>query len=153
MKKITLSRETHRRLLGNYPLFSDRFIENMLIIALNPGGRSAAHFDRRLLLALHRSGVPLKQLIQSAMKTLDDKNFELFLRSLFRKSKATDVDIDLVICYLDDTEKLTQRTANDASNRLSSYLQQRGVVPYQFSAAAYRKRIARLRRKGVKLCL
>ena len=176
MSKLTLSRETHRWLLVNFPLCSDRFIENLLIIGLNRAGvnvrqlRAAANDDTRkkkalksgrsaqkercFLLYLYHSGpLRLKPLVEIARKTLDEKNLELFLKSLFRKKKAgkTEVDIDVAICYLDDTEKLTQLISSDASKRVSSYLQQRGGVPYQFSAGAYRKRIERLLRIGVKL--
>ena len=169
MKKITLSRETRRRLLVNFPLCSDRFIENFLIIGFNRFGydvkriiagdtraakRRSAKFERCLLLDSYYSGhLRLKPLLKIASKTFDEKNLELFLKSLSRKKKArkTEVDIDAAICYLDDTEKLTLRTSEDASKRVSSYLQQRGGVPYQFSADAYRKRIERLLRIGVKL--
>jgi hypothetical protein len=166
MKNITLSREVYRRLLDNYPLCSDRFIENLLTIALNRAGfrgdtrattGRSAQFDRHILLTRYRSGaLRLKPLIQSAMETLDDKTLELFIRNLFRKETAgkAEVDIAVAICYLDDTEKLTQRSSSDASKRLSLYLQQRGVVPSKFTAGAYRKCIERLRRIGVKLlCL
>jgi hypothetical protein len=116
--------------------------------------REAQH-ERRDLLGRYRSGaLGLKPLLKIAMKTFDDKNLELFLKSLFRKEKPrkteTEVGIDVAICYLDQTEKLTLRTAEDASKRVTSYVHERGEQ-YKFSAAAYRKRIERLRRKGVML--
>jgi hypothetical protein len=115
--------------------------------------REAQH-ERRDLLDRYRSGaVGLKPLLKIAIKTFDDdKNLELFLKSLFRKEKdqKTEVDIDVAICYLDDTEKLTLLSSSDASKRVTSYLHERGV-PYKLSATAYRKQIERLRRKGVKL--
>jgi hypothetical protein len=174
MSKLTLSRETWRWLLANFPHCSDRFIENLLIIGLNRTGvnvrqlRAAANDDARekimrkalkgrgsarFLLYLYRSGdLRLKPLVENASKTLDEKNLELFLKSLFRKKKPgkTEVGIDVPICYLDNTEKLTQLSSSDASKRVSSYLQERGV-PYQVSAGAYRKRIERLLGIGVKL--
>jgi hypothetical protein len=152
MKNITLSRKTYRWLLKDYPLWSERFIENVLTILLNPGGRSDAQFDRRLSLILYRSGTPLKRLAQSAMeKGMDDKNFEMLLRSVLRnrKEKGTP-DPDVVICYLDGAGKLANCSDRTASEQVNDYLKARGV-PYKFTVGAYRKRVARLRRIGVKL--
>src|SRR5262245_12082462 len=104
MKKITFSRETHRWLLVNFPLCSDRFIENLAILGfyragfdytrLLPGDTPAARVrsakeDRRYLQYRYHSGaLRLKPLIEIARKALDEKNLELFLKSLFRKKKG-----------------------------------------------------------------
>src|SRR5215510_1552786 len=111
MSKLTLSRETHRRLLVNYPRCSDRFIENLLIIGLNRAGYNvkrllagdtradpgrSAQFERRDLLDRYRSGaLGLKPLVEIARKTLDEKNLDLFLKSLFRKKKAGKIEVGI----------------------------------------------------------
>ena len=168
MSKFRLSRETWRFLRVNFPLCSDRFIENLLIIAFTRAGYDVkriiagdtryaksrpAKVVRYLLLDRYYSGdLRLKPLLKIASKALDEKNLELFLKSLFRKKKdeKTKVDVNVAMCYLDDTEKLTLHSAEDASKRVTSYLHERGV-PYKLSAAAYRKRIERLPGIGVKL--
>jgi hypothetical protein len=153
MKKITLSRETYRGLLKIFPLCSDRFIENVLIILLNQGGRSDVQFDRRLWLTLYRSGVPLKQIAQTVIETgMDDKNFELLFRSLLRNSKEEKdrPDPRVVICYLDGAGKLSHCTDREASEQVNDYLKARGV-PHKFTLGAYQKCVTRLRRIGVKL--
>ena len=154
MKSITLSGEINDLLLRDFPSCSDRFVENLLIILLNRA--ESAQFDRRNLTDSYRKGaLQLRPLVEQALK-LNDENLELLFRNLFRKETAGKAvaDIDFAICYLDDTEKLTQLSSRDARDRISSYLQARGGGAYKFTAAAYRRRIERLQRKGVKLlCL
>jgi hypothetical protein len=153
MKNITLlSAETHRRLRSKFRGCSDRFIENLLILVLKPVGKSA-EFTRRVAQTLYRSGrIRLKTLVQYAVEILDDDDLELFLRNLFRKEETekNEVDIDVAICYLDDLGELANRSAKKAGERVSEYLQT-GGYSYKIEAAAFRRRVQRLRCKGVKL--
>ena len=154
MSKFRLSRETWRFLRVNFPLCSDRFIENLLIIGLNrqgfndrqllaaadedareklvrkalKSGRSA-QADRRDLLDRYRSGdLGLKPALRIAIKNFDnDRDLLLFLKSLSRKEKTEkyEVPIDVAICYLDDVGTLTC-TAEKAAKHVTSFLHRLG---------------------------
>jgi predicted HTH domain antitoxin len=148
----TVSDELIRELLSAYPGISARFISNLMALGVHHHDRSPSEFGRELALNLYRSGkLRLKPFVQLAMKTLNEKDFELFLRNLFRKKRPkSDFHLDTVICYLDDIGKLANCNARQAAEHVTAYLKARGVS-YKFSAAAYRQRVGRLRRKGVTL--
>ena len=148
----TLSDELIRELLRAYPGISVCFISNLMPLGVHHHNRSPSEFGRELALDLYRSGkLRLKPFVQLAMKTLNEKDFELFLRNLFRKKTTkSDFHLDTVILYLDDIGKLANCNARQAAEHVTAYLKAHGVA-YEFSAAAYRQRVARLRRKGVTL--
>jgi hypothetical protein len=144
MKEITLSAETAGLLDKHFPGRSDRFFRNLLRLWFDPAqlGSLIYHW------AADRSKIPFVRVWLECFDEgiLDEKKCEVLIRNLFRKKKLKrGPDIDVAICYLDDTEKLTLLSSTEASKRLSWHLK------HQLPAATYRKRIERLRRKGVKL--
>jgi len=144
MKEIRLPAATKALLEEHFPGRSDRFFRNLLRLWFDPSqlGSLIYHWvaDRRK--------IPLVRVYLELFDEgiLDEKKCEVLLRNVFRKKKTKEgPDIDVAICYLDDTEKLTLLSSTEASKQLSWHLK------YQIPAATYRKRIERLQRKGVEL--
>jgi hypothetical protein len=87
---------------------------------------------------------------------LDEKNLGILIRSLTREAngnKKPEIawpDIDVVICHLDDAGALAHCSTREGAARASSDLKKRGIS-YNLSPDSYRKRLERLRRKGVEL--
>lgn len=144
MKEIMLPAGTKSLLEEHFPGRSDRFFRNYLRLEFDP-----AHLGSLIYhLTADRSKIPLVRVWLELFDEgiLDEKKCEVLLRNVFRKKKPKEgPNIDLAICYLDDTEKLTLLSSTEASKRLSSCLK------HQIPAATYRKRIERLQRKGVEL--
>jgi hypothetical protein len=125
---------------------SARFVRNALRIGLEKihsgDGREkwTAKDHRRSLLFLARAGMPLKALLRSADKNLDERNLWILVRSLARKrnGKKRGIPDEIAIICLDAQGKLTGSAKAD-----SALL---GVSP-----DAYRKKVERLRKIGVRL--
>jgi YD repeat-containing protein len=133
---------------------SSRFLRNLATIASSRSGRSHAdgHRAGHLYHRLYRQGQPLKKLLPLAAKILHEEELEVVTRSLMRDKKKAEIgwpDIDVVICFLDDAGTLAHCSAEAAAEHVTSYLHDHGV-PWHLRADAYRKRVERLRRDGIK---
>jgi hypothetical protein len=159
--RITLPCEIYRRMLIDSPHgIPPLFLRNLVTLASNRSARSidkadgrGTHFYRRL----YRRGFPLNKLLPLVAKTLDKKDFEAVTRSLVRemnnKKKAENGPdiVDVAICYLDDAGTLVDCIASEGADRVTSFLQKKLGVPYKLEPDTYRKRVERLRGRGVKL--
>ena len=152
LHRITLPDEICRNI-------SPQFLRHLAKIASCRSGQSqadgraaAAHPYRRL----YRLGFPLKKLLRSATETFDNRELEIVTTSLAREindRKTAEIDwpdFDVAICHLAAVGRLASCTAEEAAKRVTDFLQGQGV-PWNLTADAYRQRVKRLRRIGVKL--
>jgi hypothetical protein len=156
--RISLLSATHGRILIDWPDgIPLRLMRNVATIALHHAERaqSIPHFYRRL----YRRGLRGTTIVQMASEILNERNSEIVIKDLGREigNRAIKLpEIDVVICLLDDAGTLTNCTMSKASELVSSWVrqhlpQEEYGINYKLKPEAYRKRVERLRRIGVKL--